>query len=64
MRLDETNWSNLKLPFLPIGTKFGGTILAESNAIWSFNMENGGTRNTLTSSNEAALEVSQNRQLL
>lgn len=67
MRLDDTDkLVKFKLPFLPISDlNSEAQVLAESNAIWSFNLENGGTRNTLTSSNEAALEdIKKYRQLL
>ncbi|EJS43537.1 YGR150C [Saccharomyces arboricola H-6] len=57
-RLDDANKAiEFKLPFLPIDDlNFEAQILAESNAIWSFNLENGGTFDTLTSTNEAVEE--------
>ncbi|QHS73456.1 Ccm1p [Saccharomyces paradoxus] len=59
LRLDDADKSvEFKLPFLPINDlNSEAQVLAESNAIWSFNLENGGTRDTLTSANETALET-------
>lgn len=59
LRLDDVDKSvEFKLPFLPINDlNSEAQVLAESNAIWSFNLENGGTRDTLTSTNETAPET-------
>ncbi|CAI4063122.1 hypothetical protein N7582_002302 [Saccharomyces uvarum] len=65
-RLDDTNKSvRFKLPFLPItDLNLKAQVLAESNAIWNFNLENGGTFRTLTSTNETIREeVKKDEQL-
>ncbi|CAI2009540.1 hypothetical protein SEUBUCD646_0G04050 [Saccharomyces eubayanus] len=58
-RLDDTNKSvRFKLPFLPINSStLEAQVLAESNAVWNFNLENGGTFHTLTSTNETIREA-------
>ncbi|EHN02294.1 YGR150C-like protein [Saccharomyces cerevisiae x Saccharomyces kudriavzevii VIN7] len=65
-RLDDANKAiKFKLPFLPINNlNLEAQVLAESSAIWNFNLENGGTYSTLTSKNGTVQEAIRKDEML